>query len=160
MTSFNFEDTLGVDLEALQIFLLPHSLGFSGAPLFSDFGMDLEPLCAGILDVLLLPFIDDSEPEPVVASPTVGSLPMMSLRDELPFDLVFRLKELEMDYHVKELMVTNDLNYSTRELLAIRALFAISTLFIFGMFPYAFFFLFHLFVSLIFFGLRECTSLL
>lgn len=131
MTSFNFEDTLGVDLEALQIFLLPHSLGFSGAPLFSDFGMDLEPLCAGILDVLLLPFIDDSEPEPVVASPTVGSLPMMSLRDELPFDLVFRLKELEMDYHVKELMVTNDLNYSTRELLAIRALFAISTLFIF-----------------------------
>jgi hypothetical protein len=132
MSCFNFEEPLGVDLEALQIFLLPHYLGFSGTPIFDDLGFDLEPLCAGVLDVLILPFLDDSEPEPEIDSPTVGSLSFMSLRNELPIDHILRLKEIEVDFHVKELIITNDLTYSTRELLAIRALFIMATLFSFG----------------------------
>ncbi|KAI9328201.1 hypothetical protein DFJ73DRAFT_862136 [Zopfochytrium polystomum] len=128
----NYDEALGVDLESLHIFLLPHSLGFNEPPIFPDLRLHLDELCDVLIDVCLLPFLgdegeDDEESDGLLSPATKFS----ELRENLNESLIRRLQEMEDD---DDLMAevgkeADGLDYSTREILAIRALNAISSMY-------------------------------
>ncbi|KAJ1569078.1 hypothetical protein HK405_010191 [Cladochytrium tenue] len=129
----NFDEALGVDLEALCIFFLPNALGYNADPVFWGFEAQTADLYNVLLDALLLPFLGDSDEEleeESALSPESPAAQFAQLREALVEPFSTRLVELEHDESLMAEVAkkADGLDYALRELLAIRSLNVITAL--------------------------------